>query len=563
MNRRHFVKTTSGIMVVPWLPNLVIEDLHNSSLVEQLIMINDSKVAGRMESQIKDPDHRWYGGSPNQYDIPNAGSSCALIRDLSCAYCSNSSDYYLSDEVINAVNLASQYLLNIQYEDGTVDLHTTNFHSTPDTAFRVEPLAYSYHLLNRLEHPPIAVLTKLKAFLQNAGQALTIGGIHTPNHRWVVCMALAHIHHLFPDQAYLDRVDQWLSEGIDIDEDGQYTERSTTVYSPVVDKCLITVAKLLDKEALFEPVRKNLEMSLYYLRPNFQVSTEASGRQDRYQIGTAVRYYYPYRFMALKDDNGRFARVTRVLESDLASISHNLMYLLEDASLQNKLPDNQSLDTDFVKYFKGSSLVRIRRGDKDATVLSDNTLFFSFFKGNAALTGMRLASAFFGKGQFKADALEIKENRYRLSQYLEGPYYQPLENGTFLGTQEDFSKQRADSRVQSEVQKLSTVITITEQLGQFIINIDISGTDNVPVALELGFRKGGKLTGVIPIEGLEDAYLLNQGYLEYRDEKNTITVGPGQAAHKWAQLRGALPKMNGPSVYITGYTPVNWNLEVS
>ena len=564
MHRRHFVKTTSSLMMAPWLPELPLVSSHESSLLEQMVKINDTRVTGRMTSQIKDPNHLWYGGSPNQYDIPNAGSSCALIRDLSCAYVSPGSKYFQSAELIDSMTLASQYLLHIQYEDGTVDLHTTNFHSPPDTAFRVEPLAYSYQLLNRSDNPPRKVLSNLRAFLVNAGRALSVGGIHTPNHRWVVCMALSHIHRLFPNQVYLDRVDQWLAEGIDIDEDGQYTERSTTVYSPEVDKCLITVARLLGKEALFEPVRKNLEMSLYYLRPNYQVSTEASGRQDRYQIGTAIRYYYPYRYMALKDQNSRFAHVTKVLENqDLNGISHSLMYVLEDNSLLQKLPQEQSLDTDYVKYFKGSSLVRIRRDNLDATILSDNTLFFSFFKGSAALTGLRLASAFFGKGQFKADAMEIDANVYRLTQYLEGPYYQPLKAGeTFLGSQEDFSNQRASSREQSEVQKLHTTVTITENSGRFDININISGTDHVPVALELAFREGGKLEGVEPVEGVENGFLLPQGSVKYSHNGNTISVGPGRAEHKWTQLRGALPKMNGPGVYLTGYTPVNWDMQV-
>ena len=36
--------------------------------------------------------------------------------------------------------LAAGALLELQHADGTIDLHTTNFHSPPDTAFVVEPL---------------------------------------------------------------------------------------------------------------------------------------------------------------------------------------------------------------------------------------------------------------------------------------------------------------------------------------------------------------------------------------------------------------------------------------
>ena len=35
----------------------------------------------------------------------------------------------------------------------------------------------------------------------------------------------------------------------------------------------------------------------------------------------------------------------------------------------------------------------------------------------------------------------------------------------------------------------------------------------------------------------------------------TIAFGPGLSAHSWTQLRGALPKWDGQSVYLTGFTP--------
>ncbi|GJM27842.1 MAG: hypothetical protein DHS20C17_04770 [Cyclobacteriaceae bacterium] len=568
MQRRHFVKSVSNAAIIgPWLPasNLFSKQyvrFQNDQLVSQLIEINDSKVATRLDTQITDKDHRWYGGSPNQYGIPNAASSCALIQDLSCAYTSPTSAYFQSERLIDSITRATEYLLAIQYEDGTVDLHTTNFHSPPDTAFRVEPLALSYHILSHSESKPLETLANLKQFLTNAGNALTIGGIHTPNHRWVVCMALAHINTLFPDEKYVKRVNQWLSEGIDIDPDGQYTEKSTTVYSPLVDRCLITVARLLEKPELLEPVRKNLEMTLYYIRPNFQVSTEASGRQDQYRIGTIAPYYYPYRYMALQDGNSRFAYIANYLESEqLNQISNSLIYLLQDGQLGNELPEEEPFNTNYVKYFKHSELVRIRRGHRDASILANNSLIFSYFKGNAALTGVRLASAFFGKGQFKSDTIEVNENEYILKQTLEGPYYQPLKSGTFEGTQKDFGEQRK-TREQSEVQNLETTIIIKEVGESFELSLSIQGSENVPVALELGFREGGELSGVTPVKDIPDAYLVAEQQITYNLDGQSITISPGYSEHQWTQLRGALPKMEGPSVYLTGYTPLEWTLKI-
>jgi len=570
MQRRKFVEAAgSCALTLAWLPAFSLSAKSyattevTTKLIDQLISLTDSRIDYRLETQITDPNNRWYGGSPNLYGIPNASSSCALISDLSCAFCSPQSKYFKSEALMDSIELATRYLLAIQYPDGTVDLHTTNFHSPPDTAFRVEPLALSYQILSTQAEHAAQALQHLQQFLINAGKALSIGGIHTPNHRWVVCMALAHIHNLFPDQAYAKRIDQWLAEGIDIDPDGQFTEKSTTVYSPLVDRCLITVARLMDKPELLDPVRKNLEMTLYYLRPNFQVSTETSGRQDQYQIGTVAPYYYPYRYMALLDNNHRFAYVIDHIENkELNRISNQLPYFLTDQFLNQQLPEKELFNTDYVKYFKNSDLVRIRRGNRDASILANNPLIFSYFKGNAALTGLRLASAFFGKGQFVGQEIEIKDSEYTLRQSLTGPYYQPLESGGFEGTQQEFAEQRK-TRDQSEVQELETVIRIAERENGFAIGIQISGTENVPVALELGFRAGGELNGVTSVTDIEGAYLLTGERLEFKYEGQTINVAPGHVEHRWTQLRGALPKMEGDSVYLTGYTPLDWELMIT
>lgn len=534
-------------------------------LLKKFVKNYDEYISRILKMQENDPSHSWYGGIKNNYGIHNPRHTAGFFQTLSCGYVSEDSKYYHDEALIQPLIHASEYMLKAQHPDGTIDLHSTNFHSTPDTAFTVEPVSLGYTLLEQDASTATEPVRKnLKTYLERAGKALSVGGIHTPNHRWVVCMALARIHHLFPDPIYVKRADEWLQENIDIDEDGQYTEQSTLIYSPIVDKSLITVGRLMDKPELLEPVRKNLEMTLYYLHANGEVVSEGSGRQDKYQRGTVERYYYPYRYMALYDQNGQFAAMASYLEEhETKAISNALAYFVEDHDLKKPLPPASALPTDYLKIFTGSDLVRIRRGERDATILAKNPIFFTFFKNKAALEGIRLASAFFGKGQFEGESLEREDDEFVLRQWLEGPYYQPFAEDQLPTSDGDWEKLPRDGRPQSEVQKFLSEIRIRETSTGFLLDISVTGTDRVPVALEMAFRKGSKLSGVKKVEDIDDAYLLEEGYGTLREGDREIRFGPGKAKHSWTQLRGALPKLEAQSVYITGITPFEHQIEIS
>ena len=95
------------------------------------------------------------------------------------------------------------------------------------------------------------------------------------------------------------------------------------------------------------------------------------------------------------------------------------------------------------------------------------------------------------------------------------------------------------------------------------MKLEITGTDHVPVAVELAFRHGGVLRGVEPVPNIKDAHLLKSGSGRYEFANQVIEFGPGRTEHTWTQLRGALPKWDGQSVYLTGFTPFRMTLRIS
>ncbi|GAB3269825.1 hypothetical protein GCM10027347_40090 [Larkinella harenae] len=528
------------------------------------IKSNDEQIGTVRERRVNESGAAASGGVKDGEDIPNPQSTADFVRRCCCAISCPESSFYRSKELLGETGQAIQYLLKIQHSDGTIDLPATNFHSTPDTGFIVKRLTTAYSLLSRSGTPGAEpVLANLKTFLLRAGDALVVGGIHTPNHRWVVSAALTKLNTLWPDKRYVNRIEQWLGEHIDMDVDGQYNERSTLIYSPLTDRLLITIAKGLKKPELLEFVRRNLAMTLYYIHPNGEVVSEASGRQDKAGVGTLEGYYYAARYMALADNNGELAALCRQIEKTVLDKGvYFLDYFLDDPAFWRELPPSKPLPTSYVKSFPHSGLVRIRRGNWDSTILKANPVWMTFSKGEAVLQGVRVAASFFGKGQFQTEKIEQQGNSWVLTQSLKGPYYQPVAKSD-IDPEGDWEKMPHAKRKQTEIQRYEAKVTIREVDGGMEAQIQITGTDNVPVSLELIFRPGGKLAGVAKHPTRANAHLLSGDSGSYTFGKDTITFGPGKALHKGVVLRGALPPMDAPTVYLTGFTPFQHTIRFS
>ena len=113
------------------------------------------------------------------------------------------------------------------------------------------------------------------------------------------------------------------------------------------------------------------------------------------------------------------------------------------------------------------------------------------------------------------------------------------------------------------MKKLNYLVKVTELPTGVEVDFDISGTDGVPVSLELIFRTGGIFSGVSPIPNKKDAYLFPSSKGSYTVGNDQITFSPGMILHKGVQLRGALPAMESPTVYLTGITPFKHKITLS
>jgi hypothetical protein len=590
INRHSFLKQSLNLGVlaaIAPLTDFLLTDEENNpakntgfkeDILQRLLKANDAEVSRLLKSLPANSFARKIG-----YDF----------AVLTASYCSGSSVYHQDRTIVSALERIAEVLLSHQSADGTVSIG--NLESPPDTAFILEPLCAAIFILTEKKSPALnPVIEKMKTFILKSGEALATGGVHTPNHRWVISAALARINKLYPDKKYIARIEDWMGEGIFIDSDGHYPERSR-LYAGVENEAFITMGRLLNKPELFEAVRKNLDTTYYYMEPNGDLVTADSRRQDQYAGKNIVSYYLLYRYLANRDNNGKFSAIAKLIEGyngfEEEVLNNSLFYFLENPLLQNELPAGTPPPVNYEKLFTGSKLLRIRRGDTTATLFggvdwpliiasgrSNSPNFFSYRKGNAVLKYLRLSSGFFSMGYFYSDGLKKEGNKYMLYKKLEVPYYQPLskelrnDKGDYsLSPSTDgrfWNKMSFEKRPVSNIKTLETAVTLKENNGRNELTFRVTGMEGIAVTIELCFKEGGRLSGVTDVNDPEDNHFLEKGYGKYEYKGDAIEFGPGTAAGKnitrlegerYSTHFGTL-RTEGMHVYLTGVTPFEHTL---
>lgn len=552
------------------------------AFVDRLSAANDAQLPALDQIATAEPYHY----SPRQLG--------RLMRRLISAYVWPHSVFFHDQACFGPLVRCAALLSDLQHADGTFD--QGNLHSPPDSSFTIQDLCICYRLLQLDSSETMRpVWETLASIIRKAAPALVCGGVHTPNHRWEICACLARIDQLWPDPVYADRIDAWLSEGIDCDSDGLYSERSPNYASAVSNPAFLTLALVAGRTALLQPVRRNLEATLYLLEPNGEVETVQSRRQDQTKLFDALRYLLQFRALALLDNDGRYAQIVRELlersaQAQDAQLGDALAEVIERPFLAQPLPPSSDPPRRFTQHFPASKLLRIRRDDLSATIfggtdfhqidqiasgLATNPTFFKLRSGAAILDSLRLMPSFFGIGHFRSTGLETHDGRYVLQQTMSAAYYQPL-SAPHLRSSGDYpfsydgrfyAKMDFERRQRDELH-LRIAVEIELLADGFDLLFDLSESA-VPFTLELCFRAGGRLEGERLRELPDGSFHLLEGFASYRVGSDAIHFGPGllqtpveiQHGERYTHLNGDLTP-EGLRVYITGRSPQRYRLQL-
>ncbi|GAA2493494.1 hypothetical protein [Streptomyces longisporus] len=465
------------------------------------------------------------------------------VKTLVAAYRSPDSALHGSSRAVAAATTHLRALRAAQTASGLF-AGGDNVQSPPDSAFSVNDVCDA-HVLAAGAGPELREVTAaLAEIAESATTSLLTGGVHTPNHRWELCAALARLHRSFPDERLLDRIEEWLAEGIDIDAEGLYSERSANYAAHVSNPSLLLLATVLSRDDLLDVVERNLATTLDLIRPDGTVETVHSRRQDQNHPFPLAPYLPHYRLLAIRTGRGDFSRAARLAaaggidDPDLLAetlLTPDLCRVLPTPAAET-LPRERYLTTARLAARASATAHTVVYGGSDVpehrrirSGLACNPTFLRLFAGDAVLDAVRLSRGFFDLGPFRAaDMQRLTDHRYRLTETLTAAYYQPLpthlrrDDAVYRLVDEGrFSAAMAfPDRPRDEVSHTTQVEVDLRDDGADL-RIDISGP-RVPWALEFTFRPGGVPEGATPIG--DGRWCLTTGPMTYRVGDDEIRV---------------------------------------
>ncbi|MEM6503833.1 MAG: hypothetical protein AAF711_00045 [Planctomycetota bacterium] len=530
-------------------------------------------------NQVLDPsriDHGcWYTG---EYGMPVADHtthSKVLAQAGYCLLAPHSpleGDSALTERVLAGIAFVGR----MQRDTGLIDLPKVDFDSPPDTAFLVQQLCPILELTQKRSDVGDAVASHLKEVLtpvlDRAARGVIGRGFRTPNHRWVVCSALAYASTLLPDLDVRDYVDTIVAEGIDINADGDWSERSSAVYNAVCDRAMRLMADHLDMPTLLDHVRANLELTILMLEPDGSVITAGSRRQDQGSRVPPSALADSFMDMAIRDGNGRFAEMadrlacTTVTDQSEWRLHPLLTHGRDRADAVTRRP---ILDR-YTRHFERSRLWRARRGEFSVTAAATPSAPISVAYRHIAAS-LDLRGNYFNLACFQADVIEPTDAGVRLRhlglERMPPGWDLPLNRPVvFDNPHEGYYPLASDG---TRDRWLLPPLDITMELKVVDDGFDLAikthgGLDRIPFVLEFRTDTGEywETTDAAIRASEGQCVVLKAGNGTFVSNGQAIALTPGCDAHRAFHAGATVPKPGGFLVQIPLVTPVEYCLSL-
>lgn len=533
---------------------------HAAQLLAQL----DGRIERLMARQVLEECSGDYGGFMED-DLHVESRQCGFdLSALACGYVTKDSAHYLSERVKAALTAALAYLRAHQRPGGCVDLLSCNVASAPDTAFMINAVLNAWWLLERCEDARAAWLRPaLLRLIDSAASGIAAGGFHTPNHRWAIAACLLHCAKITGRRELEARARAYLREGLDVNEDGEFAERSAGNYNQVNDDQMLRLYMATGDRTFLHAAEKNLEMMYCYIDPDGSVFTNNSTRQD---MGKKVYLdtYYPLYLMA-----GYFLG-----REDFGAMAE---WIYQDCRRRGTWPDGVEwllllpqmdgfgaqapFEPPFLRYdrlFEHSDIARVRRGGFSLTLLRGKPNFL-YFQSGALPLYMAIYQNLCDQRNFVPETLQRTERGFRLSGRAPVWYYQPFDQKPQTS---DWWRMDNAARERLTAEGLHTLVEAELTEEGVRLHIRTQGVDRLPVRVEIGLLPGGRIRTqhFTQLMRAGEQVTILDGDIEITGPRgDALAIGPAFGSHDIrARMGGAYPLSDACyTVLLTGYTPVD------
>ena len=504
--------------------------------------------------------------------ITDGAEFASAMTGLVLAYYLEGSPRYRDPELLESAYTGLCHYEQYMHEDGSDDLLSTNFHDPAQTGFHVHSIYPVTELIAQLSaHTPAEdkLFDKIKEILLKNGRAMARLGFHTPNHRWVICSGLAIAYRYTGEQEFLDAIEEFLREGVDCDEYGEYAERSTGSYNNICNYSFMLMGYMLDREDLYEYTRRNIRLMYHFIEPDETVNTLNSTRWDNNGEYKIAPYYPHYVLLGLLDRDPEFAYMADTLYAKYGNfvLGDRLPFMLTYLTLHPEIAERYSEITPIAPkkdqscFLPNSRYARIYKPDRQLTMTALCTRGPVFFQMNygSSILQVRFAGSFFGDrhSQFRASQIIPIEDGYKLICDSNAGYKTRLEEKPETS---DWWKMDHTKRQVINVQNFHTEITIHILEDGVTFDIETSGCERIPTKLEFSMAPGGKFfsKSVMAQPKAGDYFFLADDNAKYFVDGYRYFEFEGGFFEHWnaERMRGAMPVNPGKfTIAMTTVTP--------
>ncbi len=517
--------------------------------------------------------------------LPDEAGEVGRIAIITYAYCCKDNKYYKNRYLLDKLEEAIISLRKKFNDDGTMTMYQSNFHTADQ--FGLFSLAKNLRIFkNNLfnDEREKEVFEKFAELVEYAATGCLNGGFHTPNHRWVETTGLLIAYETLKDigkttytDALFKKAKMYLAEGVDCDEYGEWSERSTGVYNPPCDNSFLNIYRIIKDEEYYDCVYRNLMLVRHYINDDYTLYTQNSRRKDKGEVGSVQFFYKAKTYYA--DSYIQLYIHAAYLKKDsyLASIAYNLIqkgkqlgkpngvymdFFLDYPDLidwEFEYKEDNLIPNTYEHYLPKSNIVRKKENGITYSYLANNPCFFQIDAPGINMK-MRLCSSFFAIAQYVPEKMEKTDDGYKMTMKAFADYKLPLENPDGTTTKDYWS---IDYQKRGSIQAQTFVMTTSLKFSDddVALTISLSGCDKVPSKIEMFFNEGLHLE-------IGDACTITSAggniYSKGKDvriesEQGTIMeISDLFCKHLYtSNMRGSLDPINGAfALYATDFSPV-------